>query len=76
MERRKWEYTYFCKTNKVAGRKVRKTFNEWKLKKNGLYGYVRRQKTSYICMLGVGHNRGDSSNSSSLGDKGRVQKLN
>ena len=58
-----WGKKGMCKTHN-AGRKVCKTFNEWKLKRNGLYGYERRQKTTYICMMGVGHNRDDSSSSS------------
>ena len=64
-----WSKKGVCKTHNIAGRKVCKTFNEWKLKKNGLYGYVRRQKTSYICMMGVGHTRENSSKSLGLGEK-------
>ena len=51
-----WGRGGWCKTHNLFGRRVCKTFQEWKRKKDGMWGWVRRQKTSYICMGGGGHN--------------------
>ena len=50
-----WGRGGWCKKHNLYGRRVCRTFQEWKQKKNGIWGWVRRQKTSYICMDGGGH---------------------
>ena len=38
-----------CISHRIVGTKYVETWKEWTKMKNGLYGYVNRRKTKYVC---------------------------
>ena len=43
-----------CEIHGTMGSKKTSKWKEWSKKRNGLYGYVNKQKTEYVCHFGGG----------------------